>query len=885
MVNSTNITLQNMTLDLDLVKANFVHGLLFCDATGTVHNNIIQNLSMPDTGTGGYLEIGGDYRAPSYSAASPAAITISDNTFIDTGRLGVVTHEFVDATITGNTFYKTTDDFGYAIEIGGPSTATITGNVIYGFDTAALSDGSESAGIYIENCFTTGMSGITKDVLVENNEVYDSQYAMWIGNGYNAYAGDVDIAVTLNNNNFHDNVDGGVWVQDEDMADGSSVSVSGGGNTLTNNGDHGYYIYTGGDGDVTVDLSGETITGHGVGVFAEDTGSPSTSAYSVSIDSSSIAGNTYGINNTVAGLVIDADENWWGCPCGPAGEGPGSGDPVSTNVTYSPWYADAGMTTTVSEGAGGELMVPAGTDPAEIQAIMDCAGGSTVVFEGDSYTGGITVTQPGTTINLGGATFGPGSPAFIIAAANVTINGPGSLNGDPTATGTNSTDPAVLIQTDADNFTLNSVYVLNWEDGIEVEGDVTSLKVVSNFIHDNTDAGLQVNSTVVIDGVVTIEGNLFKDNGAGIRNDGANSLTAQYNSWGAATAPSAGDFPGTTAVDATNHTFAELFMDMDPDSQAVQRNVVESETFEVKLKVDAVELRALEFKVAYDTDFLVLNSATWSPAFDNATRRDLGTGVGVEHHTCVLSDTLTSGVQDVLTLNFTATDTDGSHDGEAGPWSQYFDVSHTETSAGAVGGVKIFVNNAGFNDPSVAARDITSGQEAGNNDGEVIITGIAQFTGFVDLQGRPNDSGATISVYDQQVKTGSTLLAEATSAAGGDYLTAYVSPNLLAIGETYWLEVDAKYYLPTTVHLDGNYLHSKLLDTRPETLLALVKLLGGDATDDELIDILDLSLIGGQYGSPTFPEAADVNADGQVDILDLVLAGGNYALTSSPWAP
>ena len=204
--------------------------------------------------------------------------------------------------------------------------------------------------------------------------------------------------------------------------------------------------------------------------------------------------------------------------------------------------------------------------------------------------GGIVVDTPNTTINLNGSTFGPGSPAFTINAANVTILGPGTLNGDPTATGTNSSDPAVLVNAGADNFTLKDVEVLNWEDGVEIAGDVTSLKVIGNYIHDNTDAGLQVDASVAIDGIVTVEGNLFKANGTGIRNDGANSLPAQYNSWGALSGPASGDTAGATAVDTTDYTFAEVFMDVEPDTEATQRDVAETQTFEVALKVDAENL-------------------------------------------------------------------------------------------------------------------------------------------------------------------------------------------------------------------------------------------------------------------------------------------------------
>ena len=363
-VNSTGVLLQNMTMDFDLVKANNVMGIFGCDSSVTVDNNILMNMSVPDA-SGGYYEVGSYFRAPGFTDEARADITITGNTFIDTGRLGVVTHDYIFATIDGNTFYKTTDDFGYAIELGSRSTGVICNNLIYGFDTPALSDGSASAGIYIENAFTGTLFGgpgphVEKNVTVENNEIYDCQYGMWIGNGYNGYAGDVDITVILNGNNFHDNTDGGAWIQDEDKADGSSVKVIGGGNSWTNNGTCGVRIYSNGDGDITVNLMWETITGHETGVRVEDNaGGTSNSSYSVSITQSDILNNTaYGIDNTVSSFTVNAKYNWWGDASGPLDPGgtnetdgvtcyppstmlnaDGSGNPVSDlHVDYCPWH-------------------------------------------------------------------------------------------------------------------------------------------------------------------------------------------------------------------------------------------------------------------------------------------------------------------------------------------------------------------------------------------------------------------------------------------------------------------------------------------------------------------------------------------------------------------
>lgn len=349
-VNSTNINFENLIIDFDLVKtAGRMHGILYWNSTGSLSGNILKNLSYPDA-SGGYYEVCTYIKAPGYTDAARASVEISKNTFIDVGRVAVLAHDYVNATITSNTFYKTSADFGYAIEMGSVSSGKISYNTIYGYNTAALSDGSNSAGIYVENCFTGPLFGspfpaTTKKVNITGNVIYDCQWGIYVGNEWDGYAGDVDIVLTLNSNNIHDNTDGGIYFADEDKANGSSVTVSGGNNYLTDNGDCGYYIATYGDGDITVNLRGEKISGQDTGVYVVDYSSPSSSTYAVSITQSDINDNTsYGINNTVPGLTVDATKNWWGDASGPQHpvlNPAGKGDVVSDNVNFDSWLKRA----------------------------------------------------------------------------------------------------------------------------------------------------------------------------------------------------------------------------------------------------------------------------------------------------------------------------------------------------------------------------------------------------------------------------------------------------------------------------------------------------------------------------------------------------------------
>jgi parallel beta-helix repeat protein len=260
---------------------------------------------------------------------------------------------------------------------------------------------------------------------------------------------------------------------------------------------------------------------------------------------------------------VDATLNYWGSACEPT--------KISGNVNYSPWWTDPdGLGTATS--SGGQYVFPSGATTGEMNAIIACAvPGSTLTFEGGSYPGGLLVPgdKSDLTFTLNGAVISAGSPAFTIDGENITIEGPGLLDGG------GADDPAILVNAGADNFILNGVEVTGWRDGVELAGSVTSFKVVRNWFHDNGQSGLQVNAGVVLKGVVTIESNLFKENGGtGIQNDSGAVLIAQYNSWGHIDGPASGDTVSGD-VSFTPWTYFEIYMDVEPDTGALLREVIE----------------------------------------------------------------------------------------------------------------------------------------------------------------------------------------------------------------------------------------------------------------------------------------------------------------------
>jgi len=147
------------------------------------------------------------------------------------------------------------------------------------------------------------------------------------------------------------------------------------------------------------------------------------------------------------------------------------------------------------------------------------------------------------------------------------------------------------------------------------------------------------------------------------------------------------------------------------------------------------------------------------------------------------------------------------------------------------------------------------------------VLGTTTVSGVVDLQGRDDDQGATVDPG-----AGVTYSMDPTAVTVGSWGTFSFSD---LTDDTYPTVIDAHYYLKA---------NGDVIVAGDDQSLGTIKLLGGDATDDEKVDVSDMCSIGGDYGKTSgFSPCNDVNIDGEVDILDLVLAAGNYDLSSSPW--
>ncbi|MBI5879011.1 MAG: hypothetical protein HZB53_15275 [Chloroflexi bacterium] len=113
----------------------------------------------------------------------------------------------------------------------------------------------------------------------------------------------------------------------------------------------------------------------------------------------------------------------------------------------------------------------------------------------------------------------------------------------------------------------------------------------------------------------------------------------------------------------------------------------------------------------------------------------------------------------------------------------------------------------------------------------------------------------------------------------GAYAIVKAGPGTgVALG-TYSASVVRRAYLPATKAAVTIVAGANVVSTAP-----VPTLLGGDVTSDNLVDIADLTALGGAFGTSVTPDTgADVNGDGFVNVFDLVLAGGNYGSTASVW--
>jgi len=154
----------------------------------------------------------------------------------------------------------------------------------------------------------------------------------------------------------------------------------------------------------------------------------------------------------------------------------------------------------------------------------------------------------------------------------------------------------------------------------------------------------------------------------------------------------------------------------------------------------------------------------------------------------------------------------------------------------------------------VLANDVGAPIPHIRRNGGISVTDLIDIVGYAFLQGRQNHAGI-------DVEASGPIIADVVTAADGRY------EILGARAGRYEFLFEHDLYLAARLQ---NCDTGAGLEFNPPP----VTLVAGDLNRDQAINIMDLTRCAAVFGSPD--PGADINADGIVDLLDLVLIGINF---------
>jgi parallel beta-helix repeat protein len=294
----------------------------------------------------------------------------------------------------------------------------ITGNHRSGIDFSAGVRGNSADHIKITNNLITnnGWNITDKDNIKWGNGIV----LMRMTNQINAQLPWGPRYIDIENNDFSGNEKNGIYIGPvtRDITIRNNVIKDNGRGDYQNN--HGYGTWDGIRVDLDEIYQVEELARH-----------PEQGTYSglkiydyltnVVISENTISGNgVYGIrvNKTPLNGPIDARNNWWGTSSGPlstVSNPSGSGNPVSDNVRFSPWYTSASKTSTRSAASGDGAVLTVSTDNfTTIQRAISMAwpGDTVKVFPG-AYDERIIINK---SLTLLGATSGVSKKGYAVPA-------------------------------------------------------------------------------------------------------------------------------------------------------------------------------------------------------------------------------------------------------------------------------------------------------------------------------------------------------------------------------------------------------------------------------------------------------------------------------------
>ncbi len=321
----------------------------------------------------------GIYQANDDNTSTFTNITVTGNSFSNHSLYGFYVEEISNALVQDNTF--TNDLIGFYIFKSHTASGQALENVTVQGNTFTNNPGMAIRLLIQQN-------GIGANVQIINNTINQdaSTYLYWYGLiDVNVISNFTNQPMLISNNaiNVTDNfaadqtiagvrllgnVDG-MQIVDNTM-NGNGIVTTGtpqfgtpataGVSFITNSAELDSYPIP---ATSTVTITGNTITGFQEGVSFYDDASDTYGNLSAGADVNINRNALAGINNSGTSQTVDGTCNWWGDASGPGGEGPGTGDSVSTGVTFLPWLQSNDLVNDPCEGGVPDVLV---TAPAEL---------------------------------------------------------------------------------------------------------------------------------------------------------------------------------------------------------------------------------------------------------------------------------------------------------------------------------------------------------------------------------------------------------------------------------------------------------------------------------------------------------------------------------------
>lgn len=744
-----------------------------------------------------------------YYLDNPGTTGSISNNEINAWALGIFHNLWYSAAsnmpVSGNTInavsypgYSTKWNGMLVTSFAGAANTSITNNIITIPDTLTYTQYSAGYNVWNDNT--------TLPLVISGGTVTGGTYGVFVNN-YDGYPSDPNIvgstSVTVDGVTILKSDIAGVYVKDNSLNTHSTATVYA--NIINNN-----------------------IDTDGTGILIEGSDATASVLHNDLVDNP-----TAGITNLNAGFSLDATENWWGSVLGPQ-------SPINGSVDVIKWCGNP--------NPGCDPLLPDDTN--------------TITLDGTKELGDANIYVPGLTIVVeNGLTIANDGACFNINASYTTIQAESKLGAVcKPASGFNGIDVA-------DD--LNNVIILNLAfdgtgggvDGIHFSGGISDIMIVDNWFHGFTGDAIEFTAQPTLPDEVLgtpfliIQGNLFETNGGLGINASTFTVPAEFNSWGHVDGAIAGDGK-SEGVDADPWTHVDLYVGAS-GVVSVGGDVI------VTIYGNLENVMGANFTLHYDPAELDL---------DPASLADLSAFVPGLSGMFIIDET-------AGTITFDGTvETGESTPGlpisdEALPlFSATFEVLTSGASLNFVEATDEFYmlpTTEGYNpSTNIYALKLVGG---------VLTDTCYDVTGTITMQGR-----TTVRYGIPATLTGITLYGPYTATTNNN-LSNNLAFVCVAPG-TYTFTTNQPRYLNVA---GGTYGVVKTIEVTDDMILPSLTLIAGNARwDNNRIDAGDSARVGACYGytatcpvDPSFD--GDVNFDGKINLLDLSIVGGNFYKTSA----